>query len=79
MDNIVKYNQVFCELFNVKEASLDDNFNSSSVDAWSSIMHLNLVNNIEEEFGIMLEADDLLDFKSYQQGKVILAKYGIEF
>ena len=34
--------------------------------------------DLEETFGISLGTVDLLDFSSYEKGKEILAKYGVE-
>ena len=35
---------------------------------------------IEDEFDIMMDTDDIIDFSSYEKGKEILAKddYGVE-
>ncbi len=44
---------------------------------WDSVGHVNLMNAIEEEFGVSLEPDDILDFKSFVIGKEILGKYGL--
>ena len=46
---------------------------------WDSVGHVNLMNAIEEAFGVSLEPDDILDFKSFAIGKDILGKYGIGF
>lgn len=44
---------------------------------WDSVGHVNLMNAIEEAFDVSLEADDILDFKSYLRGVEILERYGI--
>ena len=46
---------------------------------WDSVGHVNLMNAVEETFDISLEADDILDFKSFESGKEILGKYGVAF
>ncbi len=46
---------------------------------WDSVGHVNLMNAIEESFDVSLDADDILDFKSFEIGKEILQKYGVEF
>lgn len=43
--------------------------------AWDSVGHVNLMNAIEEVFGVSLEPDDILDFKSFEIGMKILEKY----
>lgn len=78
MSNIEKYNNIFIETFGVDEAFLNSDFTSESVDNWDSIGHMNLLAAIEEEFDITLEDEDLMGFQSYDSGKDILKKYGIE-
>jgi acyl carrier protein len=79
MENIDKYNRVFCEIFNVSLELLGDNFSSENVDNWDSILQLSLVTQIEDSFDIMLDPEDIIEFKSYTAGKRIAMKYGVEF
>ena len=46
---------------------------------WDSVGHINLMNAVEEAFDISLDADDILDFKSFKIGKEILGKYEVAF
>lgn len=46
---------------------------------WDSVGHVNLMNTVEETFDVSLDADDILDFKSFNIGKEILKKYGVGF
>lgn len=78
MSNLDKYNSVFTSTFNVEESVLNDDFSSDSVDNWDSVTQLMLVNGMEDEFDVMLDTDDILQFKSYKVGKEILAKYEVE-
>ena len=48
-------------------------------NGWDSVGHVNLMNAIEEAFDVSLEPDDIRDFKSFELGKDILAKYGVVF
>jgi acyl carrier protein len=57
---------------------MEGGIDSDSIHQWDSITHLNLVTNIEEEFDVMFETEDILEFKSYEKGKEILKKYDIE-
>jgi acyl carrier protein len=72
-----KYNAVFISVFNVTEAMLNDDFDSNSVENWDSITQLSLVTSMEDEFDIMFDLEDILGFKSYKEGKEIIAKYGV--
>ena len=42
-------------------------------------MHqFSLISSIEDEFDIMLDAEDVLEFTSYDNTKAILAKYDVK-
>ena len=78
MTNIEKLNKVFCEVFSADEAALNENFNNCNVEGWDSVRQLSLTTAVEDEFDIMLDADDILEFTSYENAKKVLAKYEIE-
>ena len=48
------------------------------VEAWDSIGHMDLIASLEDEFDIMMEADDIIDFNSFEKGIEIMTKYGID-
>lgn len=79
MTNLEKYNQIFTEVFAVEESQLGEDFNSQNVDGWDSVRQLSLTTAMEDAFDIMLDAEDILDFNSYEKGKSILGKYEIVF
>jgi acyl carrier protein len=72
-----KYDRAFIENFAVDESELQG-LAFQSVSEWDSVGHMALMAWIEEAFDITLEMDDVLDFSSYEKGKEILGKYGIE-
>ena len=78
MNNLEKYNQIFAEVFGVDISKLGADFNSQNVDGWDSVRQLSLTASMEDTFDIMLDAEDIIDFNSYENGKAILAKYEIE-
>lgn len=78
MTNIEKLNHIFCEVFSIEESVLNSEFNNCSVEGWDSIHQLSLTSSIEDEFDIMLDAEDILEFTSYDNAKAVLAKYEIE-
>lgn len=77
MSNIEKLNNIFKEVFAVDESSLPG-LNKDNVDGWDSVHQLSLTSAVEDEFDIMLDAEDILGFTSYENAKNILAKYEIE-
>lgn len=78
MTNIEKLNLIFSEVFFVDASVLDANFNKDNVDGWDSVRQLSLTTAVEDEFDIMLDAEDILEFTSYDNVKQVLAKYDIE-
>lgn len=78
MTNIEKLNKVFCEVFSTDESALNENFDKCNVVGWDSVRQLSLTTAVEDEFDIMLDAEDILEFTSYDNAKKVLAKYDIE-
>jgi acyl carrier protein len=78
MNNSEKYKKVFSTTFEMKN-NFDEKLEYNSIEAWDSIGHMNLISNLEEEFKISLETDDIVDFSSFNKGKEILKKYKISF
>jgi len=78
MTNLEKLNAIFCEVFSVEESALNGDFCKNNVEGWDSVRQLSLTSSIEDEFDIMLDAEDILEFTSYENAKKILVKYDIE-
>ncbi|MCC5842474.1 MAG: acyl carrier protein [Opitutales bacterium] len=77
MTNLQRYTKVFSEIFNLPEASFDESFTFATTEEWDSIVHMSLVTALEEEFDIMLDTEDILNYGSFENGKRILAKHGV--
>lgn len=78
MTNLEKLNAIFCEVFSVEASVLNSEFSNCNVDGWDSVRQLSLTSAVEDEFDIMLDAEDILEFTSYDNAKRVLAKYEIE-
>lgn len=78
MTNLEKLNNIFCEVFSVEAAALNSEFNKDSVEGWDSVRQLSLTSSVEDEFDIMLDAEDIIGFTSYESAIDILKKYDIE-
>ena len=72
------YNKVFKDTFELSADKINETLEMKGTEDWDSVGHIRLVTAIEDAFDIMLEMEDILDFVSYEKGKVILKKYGIE-
>ena len=78
MSSLEKYNNAFCEAFEINEEQLEG-LQYQQIELWDSVGHMTLVANIEDAFDIMMETDDIIDFSSYEKGIDILKQnYGIE-
>ena len=76
MTNLEKYNQVFCETFEITNDQLSG-LKYQDIQAWDSVGHMTLVANLEDAFDIMMETDDIIDLSSYEKGMEILKKYDV--
>ena len=72
MTNLEKLNNIFAEVFSVDVSELNESFDKNSVDSWDSVHQLSLTSAVEDEFDIMLDAEDILGFSSYEKAKDIL-------
>ena len=78
MSDLEKYNEVFVKCFRIEVSSLSPSFSIEEVDEWDSLAHMMLVGGLEEVFDVMFDADDIIELSSYENGKTVLGKYGIE-
>ena len=78
MTNLEKYNKIFMDVLRVKESDLNESFTFKDVPQWDSVAHLSLISELEDTFDIMLDSEDILHYGSYENGKNILHKMGIE-
>lgn len=77
MTNLEKYNKAFKRILKKEGDELKD-LRYRGIPAWDSMGHMNLMGELEEYFDIMLDTQDVLAFTTYEKGKEILAKYGVE-
>ena len=77
MTNLEKYDKHFLSFFPVTKEELPG-LKYRGIKQWDSSAHMDLMSELEETFDISLSSIDVLDFSSYEKGKEILAKYGVE-
>lgn len=77
--NTNKLKFVFVEALGIDESLVVDELAYNSIAEWDSIAHMALVTEIDDQFDIMLDTDDVLDMSSFAKAKEILAKYEISF
>jgi acyl carrier protein len=80
MTNLEKYKNVFIESLSLKLDTFSEEIKYNDVAEWDSIGHMTLMSELEEEFKITLETDDIIDFSSYKKGIELLgSKYEVKF
>ena len=78
MTNLEKYDKAFLSNLKVTKDQLPD-LKYRGIEAWDSVAHMDLIADLEDAFDIMMEMKDILDFNSYEHGKVVLKEvYGVD-
>jgi acyl carrier protein len=78
MTNLEKYNAIFTAVFGATTQQLGDNYSKDSVNEWDSVHQLNIITLLEETFDLFLDPEEIMACTSYNAGKDILTKNGIE-
>ena len=69
--------EVFAESLMIPEASVTDELAYQGIKEWDSVAHMVLVTAIEDNFGIMLDTDDIIAMSSVARVREILARYDV--
>lgn len=77
MTNLEKYDKLFLDAFKVQPEELAG-LKYRGHQRWDSLGHMDLMSAMEETFAINISSMDVLDFSSYEKGKEVLARYGVE-
>ncbi len=77
MTNLEKYIEAFTTSFEVNASELEG-LEYQGISQWDSVGHMSLISALEDAFDIMIEVDDILALNSFEKGKEIIAKYGVE-
>ena len=78
MTNLEQYDSIFIDVLKTTKQALNESFTFKDVPQWDSVAHLSLISTLEDTFDVLFESDDILHFGSYENGKKILGRYGIE-
>jgi len=77
MTNLEKYEKAFTETFGIERDQLNE-LKYQIIPEWDSVGHMTLIATLEDALGITMDTDDIIDFSSFEKGKEIIKKYGIE-
>ena len=56
--------EICSDIFNIDDLDIDLNTNSTDIDQWDSLSHLNLMSSIEEEFNIKFDFEEIGSLKN---------------
>ena len=56
-----KLNEIFCNVFDDEMIVLTDSTNANDIEDWDSLEQINLIVNIENEFGMMFDMAEVSD------------------
>lgn len=66
---------VFATALEIPVEEINDDLKYNEDKRWDSTAHMILIAQLEGEFELMLDIDDIIDMSSYLQAKLILKKY----
>ena len=72
-EQLEKLSNIFKILFNRPDLELDDNLSAKNVPGWDSFNHVNLIINIEEEFGVQFTNNEVGGMQNVGSLKTLLA------
>ena len=78
MTNLEKYKSAFVSSLSIDAKLLESNLEYNTINEWDSIGHMSLISELENQFSITMETDDIIDFSSFDKGIDILKKYKID-
>lgn len=79
MENNQKLVNSFHEALGIQVSLIEDSLSYQGVPEWDSISHMILISQLEEDFNVSFETDDVIDMSSFAKAKEILTKHGLSF
>ena len=70
-----KINEVFRNVFEDDDITVNDETTAADIEDWDSLEHINLVNAIEQEFGIKFNMGQIVSMKNVgEMADIIMEK-----
>ena len=70
-----KIKKIFCKVLGISENDVNDEIAYNTLEAWDSLKHLEIVSELEDEFNIDIEMDDVIAMETFGKIKEIVKKY----
>jgi acyl carrier protein len=72
-----KLKEILAKVLLVDRTKINDTMSRKDVEEWDSMAHLMLVSEIESEFGVMMNDDDITEIKTVGDIKRVLRKLNV--
>lgn len=59
-----RLNEVFRDVFDDEDITVNDATTSNDIEDWDSLEHINLVNAVEQEFGVKFDMGQIVSMKN---------------
>lgn len=69
----------FITALEIPSEEITDSLSYAQHAKWDSTAHMILIAELENQFDIMLDTDDIIDMSSFAKAQEILTKYNINF
>lgn len=69
--------QIFANVLEISVEEISDSLAYSQHHKWDSMSHMIIIADIEAQFNVMLDTDDIIDMSSFGKAREILTKYGV--
>ncbi|BDM63733.1 acyl carrier protein [Shewanella sp. NFH-SH190041] len=70
--------QIFAVALGLDEQQIHDDLGYNTIAQWDSVAHMGLVAMLEDHFGVLLSANDIIDMSSVAQARTILRRNGAQ-
>lgn len=72
-----KLKEVLARIFKVDVCMIAEEASPDTIENWDSLRHMSLVLALEEDFGVELTDDQVVEILSYKLIKIVLQENGI--
>ena len=72
-----KLKQIMSNIFETEEDEITNDSSIDNIEKWDSLKHINLIIAIEEQFGISIDEDEMVEMTSFTKIKRILRDNGV--
>jgi acyl carrier protein len=77
--NADKLRECFSRSLGIAQERITDDLAYNMIKEWDSVGHMALVAEIEGEFDVMFDTDDILGMSTVAKAREILTRYGVGF